>query len=116
MQLFNNSQGDVVIQFVSEEQAAKLIDLQSNEERLIYKKITDSGSEGCLPSQLAKEINQTVPKVTAILKDMKKRGLIKTLRSVNRGNKAVWLLINVDPGQDVTGGLTGNEGFDHIRV
>ena len=54
--------------------------------------------------------------MNALLRDMAKRGLIKTLKSVSRGNRPVWLLINVDPGQDVTGGLTGSETFDLNRI
>ena len=38
---------------------------------------------------------------------MEKKGLIKSLKSVSKGNKKVFLLIDVEPSVEVTGGLTG---------
>ena len=76
--------------------------------------IEDSGSQGCLPSAF-KNVNDkklTQAKVNEILKKMQKAGLIKSLKSQNRSNKTVWMLKDMEPGADVTGGLTGSEGFD----
>ena len=38
---------------------------------------------------------------------MEKKGLIKSLKSVSKGNKKVFLLSDVEPSVEVTGGLTG---------
>ena len=38
------------------------------------------------------------------------------MRSASRGNSTVWLLADVEPGQEVTGGLTGTDLFDLNRI
>ena len=75
--------------------------------------IEDSGSQGCLKSSF-KNVDKklTIQKITQILKKMQKDGLIKSLKSQNRRNQEVWMLADIEPGADVTGGLTGSEGFD----
>ena len=43
---------------------------------------------------------------------MEKRQLIKSLKSVSKGNKKVFLLSDIEPSIEVTGGLTGTQSFD----
>ena len=43
---------------------------------------------------------------------MEKKQLIKSLKSVSKGNKKVFLLMDVEPSIEVTGGLTGTQNFD----
>ena len=43
---------------------------------------------------------------------MEKKGLIKSLKSVSKGNKKVFLLADIEPSIEVTGGLTGTSSFD----
>ena len=78
--------------------------------------IEDGGSQGILGTQFSKIINQPMKKVNEILKSMERRGAIKKVKSVSKGNKIVWLLAGVEPGQEVTGGLTGTDSFDLNRI
>ena len=55
---------------------------------------------------------QTQAKINATLKSMEKKGLIKSLKSVSKGNKKVFLLMDIEPSIEVTGGLTGTQSFD----
>lgn len=55
---------------------------------------------------------QTLAKVNAITKKLASKGLIKTLSSVLKGGKKVWMLMELEPRDDVTGGLTGTDYFD----
>ena len=43
---------------------------------------------------------------------MTNKGLIKSMPSVSKGNKKVFLLAEVEPSVEVTGGLTGTSSFD----
>lgn len=43
---------------------------------------------------------------------MEKKGVIKSLKSVSKGNKKVYLLADIEPSIEVTGGLTGTSNFD----
>ena len=46
------------------------------------------------------------------MKGLEKRNLIKQMKSVSKGNKKVWMLYDVEPSAEVTGGLTGTQNFD----
>jgi hypothetical protein len=47
-----------------------------------------------------------------VLKKLTQKGLIKSLNSVLKGGKKVYMLLEVEPHTDVTGGMTGAEYFD----
>ena len=47
---------------------------------------------------------------------MEKKQLIKSLKSVSKGNKKVFLLMDVEPSIEVTGGLTGTHNFDLEQI
>lgn len=46
------------------------------------------------------------------MKKLATKGLIKTLTSVLKGGKKVWMLLEIEPSVDVTGGMTGSDYFD----
>ena len=48
-------------------------------------------------------------KVDDILKKLSKGGAIKSMKSASKGNATVWLLADVEPGHEVTGGLAGTD-------
>lgn len=47
---------------------------------------------------------------------MEKKGLIKSLKSVSKSNRKVYLLMEVEPSVEVTGGLSGLQSFDLDRM
>lgn len=97
---------------MSKEVSTKLKDL-TTEEQAIYQHIEESGNIGVLPSALKYLVaGQQITKVNAIVKKLSTKGLIKTLTSVLKGGKKVWMLLEVEPSPDVTGGMTGAEYFD----
>jgi len=57
-------------------------------------------------------------KVNAALKKLGQKGLVKSLNSVLRGGKKVFMLFEIEPNADVTGGMTGSDFFDieHVAV
>jgi RNA polymerase Rpc34 subunit len=50
--------------------------------------------------------------VNAIIKKLSTKGLIKSHTSVLKGGKKVWMLLEIEPSLDVTGGMTGSDYFD----
>jgi hypothetical protein len=97
---------------VSKEVSTKLKDL-TTEEQAIYQHIEESGNQGTLPSALKYLVaGQQITKVNAVLKKLSAKGLIKTLTSVLKGGKKVWMLLEIEPNADVTGGMTGSDYFD----
>ena len=58
----------------------------------------------------------TQAKINALLKQMEKSKLIKSLKSVSKGNKKVFMLADVEPSVEVTGGLSGTANFDLIQI
>ena len=72
---------------------------------------------GILPSQLKKFVaGQQIVKVNAILKKLTTKGLVKSLTSVMRGGKKVFMDSEVEPNADVTGGMTGADFFDIVSI
>jgi DNA-directed RNA polymerase III subunit RPC6 len=47
-----------------------------------------------------------------ILKKLEKKGLIKGVKSIHSKNKKVWMLMELEPSTEVTGGLIGQDNFD----
>jgi hypothetical protein len=66
-----------------------------------------------MPSQLKYLVpGQQIVKVNAILKKLTAKGLVKSLNSILRGGKKVFMLLEIEPNVDVTGGMTGSDFFD----
>ena len=83
---------------------------------MIFNAINDSGQEGALASQFKFLVNQSQAKVNAILKKLERSGLVKQINSISKNNRKVWLLMEVEPSLDVTGGLSGAQNFDIERI
>ena len=83
---------------------------------MIFNAINDSGQEGALASQFKFLVNQSQAKVNAILKKLERSGLVKQINSISKNNRKVWLLMEVEPSLDVTGGLSGAQNFDLERI
>ena len=47
---------------------------------------------------------------------MTNKGKIKSMPSVSKGNKKVYLLAEIEPSVEVTGGLTGTSNFDLEQI
>ena len=112
LSLHVKADGQTLFKIVSEEHASRMRDL-SYEEQLVYQVVADSGSLGALSFQFRGILGgQTQAKVNALLKAMEKKQLIKSLKSVSKGNKKVFMLADIEPSIEVTGGLTGTQSFE----
>lgn len=71
---------------------------------------------GVLPTQLKFLVNGQIAKLNAILKKLQQRNLVKTLSSVVKGGKKVWMCFETEPNIDVTGGIAGSDSFDLMSM
>ena len=85
----------------------------SYEEWLVYEICQDAGSMGALGTLFKNALKpMTQAKINQLLKRMEERKLIKSLKSVSKGNKKVYMVSEIEPSVEVTGGLTGTSNFD----
>eukprot|EP01027_Heterolobosea_sp_BB2_P008645 GEZU01012827.1.p1 GENE.GEZU01012827.1~~GEZU01012827.1.p1 ORF type:complete len:206 (-),score=29.32 GEZU01012827.1:125-742(-) len=105
--------GDALIyKAVSDDIAAKFKGL-GQEEMLIYQLIEQSGNVGIWNRELKSKSNLQQPQIAKILKTLESRKLIKPVTSVSGKNKKVYMLYNLEPSTDITGGPWYNNGeFD----
>ncbi|KAJ2506428.1 34-kDa subunit of RNA polymerase III (C) [Coemansia sp. RSA 2049] len=76
----------------------------TSDERLVYKHIENSGGEGIWVRTLKQKTNLLQGVITRCLKVLEQRALIKSVKSVKHPTRKLYMLINVDPSSDVTGG------------
>ncbi|KAJ1667815.1 34-kDa subunit of RNA polymerase III (C) [Coemansia sp. RSA 1813] len=76
----------------------------TSDERLVYKHIENSAGEGIWVRTLKQKTNLLQGVITRCLKVLEQRALIKSVKSVKHPTRKLYMLINVDPSSDVTGG------------
>jgi len=112
--LFVNGKGQPVYKYQNEEQANRLKDLDQ-EDVLVYQLVEEARDQGVqaadMKAKLAPQGFNTVI-LNKVLKKLEKRGLIKKIKSLQQKNKLVWMLMEVEPSADVTGGLIGSDTFN----
>jgi len=85
----------------------------SYEESIVYEICQDAAAMGALVIMFKNALKpMTQAKINQLLKRMEEKKLVKSLKSVSKGNKKVYLLADVEPSVEVTGGLTGTSNFD----
>ena len=107
--LLMSAKGLPVYKYQSEEQASKLRDLAEEDVR-VYQLIEESRDRGIqivdIKSKLLPQgFNAAI--ITKSLKSLEKKGLVKKIKSLQQKNKQVWMLMEVEPAPEVTGGLCG---------
>lgn len=90
-----------------------------HEDLPIYERIQEAGNRGIQTMDLKNKLQQfgyNTAILNRILKKLEKKGLVKKLKSLQQKNKQVWLLMEIEPSQEVTGGLIGEDSFDLEKV
>mmetsp|Transcript_41328 Transcript_41328/g.67012 ORF Transcript_41328/g.67012 Transcript_41328/m.67012 type:complete len:290 (-) Transcript_41328:628-1497(-) len=87
------------------------------EEMLIYQLIQGAGNMGIWTKDLRYRSNLQHTQVTKVLKTLETRKLIKAVKPVASANKKVYMLFNLDPSRELTGGAWYNESeFDSAFI
>ena len=88
---------------VREEHAAKFKGL-STEDMLVYQIIQHAGNAGRWTKELKARSNLPAPQITKIFKTLEARKLIKAVKHVAQQNRKVYMLFELEPSREITGG------------
>ena len=99
----------MIFKYRSEKEALKFRDL-TKEEIAVYEVIMQSGRNGIstVDIKIKLKIDNTTY-INKILTKLSKKFLIKSLKVLNTRNKKVWIGIDIEPSQDITGGIWCND-------
>jgi len=103
LQIFKSPDGSLVYKEIKVEDAAKFKGL-GPQEMLVYQLIKQTGNKGMWTKDMKFQSNLQQPQITKILKTLEGRNLVKSVRSVTGGNKKVYMLYELEPSRELTGG------------
>ncbi|CAI5949356.1 unnamed protein product, partial [Closterium sp. NIES-64] len=102
LQLFKS--GDTLLyKHVSQDQAVQFKGL-SPEDLLLYQAIKQAGNAGIWTRDMKTRTNLQQPQITKIIKTLEGRKLIKAVKSVNNKSRKLYMLYELEPSREVTGG------------
>jgi len=106
--LVNHPKGGRCLRFVSEEQAQQQVERfggLSTNELLVYQKIEEAKTKGLFQRDLKSRTGITNPNtIRTIIEKLMKRKLIKDFTSVHTGKKKMYILAELEPSAELTGG------------
>ncbi|KAJ2723058.1 34-kDa subunit of RNA polymerase III (C) [Coemansia sp. Benny D115] len=76
----------------------------SGDEKLVYKHIENSGNEGIWIRTLKQKTNLLQGVINRCLKGLEQKALIKSVKSVKHPTRKLYMLIEITPSSDITGG------------
>jgi len=109
-----NERGVPVYRYQSEEAAQRMREMDP-EEYAVYEKVADAKDRGVTAVDLRQKLAAygfTQVTLNKVLKKMEKRGIVKKLKSMQQKHKQVYMLMEVEPSAEVTGGLVSTDAFD----
>lgn len=74
------------------------------EELLVYQVIKQAGNTGVWTRDMKVRTNLGQPQVSKILKTLEGRGLIKAVKNVNNPSRKLYMLAELEPSREITGG------------
>lgn len=103
MELLQDGSGKIFYKIVSADKVEKLRGL-SPADVLIYQLVEKSGNQGIWIKDLRRKSNLSALEIPKILKELQKRKLIKCEKSIAATNKKVYMLYEIEPAREVSGG------------
>ncbi|EUC61225.1 DNA-directed RNA polymerase III subunit rpc6, putative [Rhizoctonia solani AG-3 Rhs1AP] len=102
LKIMKDSKG--VLSYKAVEKAdAKIVGLMDADESIVYKKIQEAKNEGIWTKHLkSTELHQSI--ITRALKSLEKKGLVKSIKSVKHPTRKIYILANLQPSVEVSGG------------
>ena len=99
----------MIFKYLSEKEALKFRDL-TKEEIAVYEVVMQSGNSGIstIDIKIKLKIDNTTY-INKILTKLSKKFLIKSYKVLNTRNKKVWMGIDIEPSQEITGGIWCND-------
>jgi DNA-directed RNA polymerase III subunit RPC6 len=103
LELLQDGEGNIHYKLVSADKVEKLRGL-SNADVLIYQLVEASGSQGIWIKDLRRKSGLPALDIPKQLKELQRRRLIKCERSIQAANKKVYMLYDIEPAREVSGG------------
>ncbi|KAK2077660.1 hypothetical protein QBZ16_004506 [Prototheca wickerhamii] len=76
----------------------------SPEDMLLYQCIARQGNVGIWTKDIRRRTNLGQPQINKILKTLEERGLIKHVKSVQNASRKMYMLAELEPAKEITGG------------
>lgn len=102
--LSGGSGKELIFKLKDLDQAMKLKGLTA-EDMLVYQAIQSGKNQGIWSRDIKRRTNLAQTAVTKILKTLETRNLVKPVKSVNDGKRKIYVLFELEPAADITGGL-----------
>lgn len=83
---------------------ATILESLPRDAKTIYDIISAMGTDGISKNDLNKRSGYNSTNVTNALKVLEKNGLIRSVKSIKQKNKNIYILFDLDPNEEVTGG------------
>lgn len=116
VQLFKNQEGMLVFKTIKEETAVKFDGL-GPEQMLVHQVIERAGNKGIWTRDIKTSTSMPQHTLAKTLKILEQRSLIKSVRSVVSKSKKLYMLYDMQPAKEITGGPWYSEQeFDHEFV
>eukprot|EP00826_Nyctotherus_ovalis_P046435 TRINITY_DN5247_c0_g1_i1.p1 TRINITY_DN5247_c0_g1~~TRINITY_DN5247_c0_g1_i1.p1 ORF type:complete len:293 (+),score=118.80 TRINITY_DN5247_c0_g1_i1:886-1764(+) len=96
--------GELAYRYQSKERAEKYKELTANEIP-IYQLLEESGDHGLSSKEIKDKTGITTVKINKILGSMENKGLIKVFKSIQGKKKKVYMLSEIEPSVEITGGI-----------
>ena len=103
VQLFTQSNGDMIFRLVDEDKAVKMIGL-THEQILVYQEIEKAKNLAIWSGDIRRKLNMPTQSIDKTLKILLNRGLVKLTRDVNRKNRKIYILSELEPAKEISGG------------
>lgn len=79
---------------------------------LVYQVIQSAGNMGIWTRDMKTRTNLAQPRINKILKNLEDRVLVKSIKSVQNSNRKVYMLAELEPAKELTGGPWYGENQD----
>jgi DNA-directed RNA polymerase III subunit RPC6 len=104
---------ELIYNLVSDELAQKMSGLDVKA-RMVYQVIEKAGNKGIWSKEIRIATNMTMQDLTKLFKNLEQRKLIKQVKSVTANKKKFYMLYDLTPAKEITGGPWYTEmEFDH---
>jgi len=103
LELLTDGSGTIHYKMVSADKVEKLRGL-SAADVLIYQLVEASGAQGIWIKDLRRKSQLPALEIPKMLKELQRRRLIKCERSIQAANKKVYMLYDIEPAREVSGG------------
>ncbi|KAI9659148.1 MAG: 34-kDa subunit of RNA polymerase III (C) [Bathelium mastoideum] len=102
-------EGEVCYRVRTREEAARLHALTADE-HVIYNHIAESRTNGCWIKSLKAKTNLHIANLSKVIRSLEAKRLIKTIKNVKFPTRKIYMLSDLSPGEDVTGGAWYTDG------